>query len=138
MKKRFINVIKWFFIILGVLFFIQLLLLIGALKGAASFADASINVNNDKSSSLKLKPLQPIIKYAEDYQAKNGKYPEKIENVKINPNLYFKYEPSKDFNCYTITSKEKNGNLTKQYQHCLIKSEHSSSTSESFVEYTSK
>ena len=37
MKERFLNVLKWFFIILGVLFLMQILLVAGAFIGLSSF-----------------------------------------------------------------------------------------------------
>ena len=57
-----------------------------------------------------------------------------ISNLKLKKGLEYKYEPSKDGNCYTIKiNKDKQ---TKQYQRCLIQGENSNSTSESFVEYS--
>ena len=75
MKERFLNVIKWFFIVLGVLFLMQLLIVIGAFIGFSNFAKADINTFNNTNS--KIKDIQPIINYVEDYRIKNGKYPEK-------------------------------------------------------------
>ena len=133
MKERLTNVIKCFLMILGVLFLIQLILGIGAILGIVGFAHADLDfLNTDK----KLKPVQPIIKYVEDYRAQNGKYPEKVEGIKLKKNLEYKYETTKDGNCYTITIKSKKDNLKKQYQYCMLDGENSSSKSESYVEYS--
>lgn len=134
MKERLINIIKWFLIILGVIFLIQILIVLGAVIGISKFANSDMNIN--KNTSLKLKQMQPVINYAQDYYNKNGKYPVEIDNVKLNKNLEYKYETSKDLNCYTITTKDKKSNTTKQYQHCSTKSENSNSSSESYVEYS--
>ncbi len=133
MKERFLNVIKWFFIVLGVLFLMQLLIVIGAFIGFSNFAKADINTFNNTNS--KIKDIQPIINYVEDYRIKNGKYPEKVENIKTKKKLNYKYEISKDANCYTITTKKEKENLTSQYQHCQVTSENSNSSSESYVEF---
>ena len=132
MKKRLTNVIKWLLMVLGALFLLQLILVFGAVLGITSFANADLNfINSDK----KLKPVEPIIKYVEDYRTQNGKYPDKIQGVKLKKNLEYKYETTKDGNCYTITIKSKKDNLKKQYQYCSLDSENSSSKSESYVEY---
>lgn len=132
MKKRLTNVIKWLLMVLGALFLLQLILVFGAILGITSFANADLDfLNTDK----KLKPIDPIIKYVEDYRQKNGKYPENIEGIKLKKNLEYKYETTKDRNCYTITIKSKKDNLKKQYQYCSLDSENSSSKSESYVEY---
>ncbi len=133
MKERFLNVLKWFFIILGVLFLMQILLVAGAFIGLSSFAKADINTIGSKSP--KIKDIQPIINYVEDYQMQNGRYPEKVEKVKVKKGLDYKYEISKNANCYTITTKKEKENLTSQYQHCKVSSENSNSSSESYIEY---
>lgn len=133
MKKRLTNVIKWLLMILGILFLLQLILVFGAVLGITSFANADLDfLNTDK----KLKPVEPIIKYVEEYKAQNGKYPTNIEGIKLKKNLEYKYEINKDANCYTITIKSKKDNLKKQYQYCSLDSENSSSKSESYVEYS--
>lgn len=133
MKERLINVIKVFLMILGGLFLLQLLIGFGVVLGLVGFANADLDfLNTDK----KIKPVEPIIKYAEDYRIKNGKYPEKIEGVKLRKNLEYKYETTKDGNCYTITIKSKKDNLKKQYQYCMLDNEKASSKSESYVEYS--
>ena len=135
MKQRFINVLKWFFMILGALFLLQILLVLAITFGFTNFAHADLDfINTDK----KIKPIQPIIKYVEDYHSQNGKYPEKIENIKLKNGLDYTYETTKDGNCYTITIKSKKDNLTKQYQYCSVGTKNSSSKSESYIEYSSK
>ena len=133
MKERLTNVIKWFLMILGALFLIQILLVVGAILGVVGFANADLDfLNTDK----KLKPAEPIIKYVEDYRTKNGKYPDKLEGIKLKKGLEYKYETTKDGNCYTITIKSKDENLKKQYQYCMLDSENASSKSESYIEYS--
>jgi len=133
MKERLTNVIKWFLMILGALFLLQLILGLGVILGFVGFANADLDfLNTDK----KLKPVEPIIKYVEDYRAQNGKYPDKVEGIKLKKDLEYKYETTKDGNCYTITIKSKKDNLKKQYQYCSIDSKNASSKSESYVEYS--
>jgi len=133
MKERLINVIKWFFIILGVLFFVQLLLVLGAIVGINNFAKADFNVVGNQNQ--KIKEIQPIINYAENYRKENGKYPEKVENIKVKKNLNYKYEISKDGNCYTISTKTEKNNTTRQYQRCKVDSNNSASSTESYIEF---
>ncbi len=133
MKERFLTVLKWFFIVLGIIFFIQLLLILGAFIGIITFANSTFKMPENIN---KMKDIKPIINYVQDYQKENGKYPETIENIKLKKDLTYKYEPSKDFNCYTVTLKSKKENLTKQYQQCMVKTDNSTSSSESYVEFS--
>lgn len=133
MKKRLTNVIKWFLMVLGGLFLIQLILFFGAVLGITSFANADLNFSD---SSKKLKQFEPIIKYVEEYKANNGKYPEKLENIKFKKNLEYSYKTNEEANCYTITIKAKKDNLKKEYQYCSTDNENSSSKSESYFEYS--
>ena len=133
MKERFLTVLKWFFIVLGIIFFIQLLLILGAFIGIITFANSTFKMPENIN---KMKDIKPIINYVQDYQKENGKYPETIENIKLKKDLTYKYEPSKDFNCYTVTLKSKKKNLTKQYQQCMVKTDNSTSSSESYVEFS--
>ncbi len=136
MKERLLNVIKWILITLGVLFLLQILFVVGAVIGASNFAKTDTNIVN--SSKNKLKQIQSVIDYVEDYKNKNGKYPQTIQNVKVKNNVYYDYSTSDDFNCYTIKTKTKKDNMVQQYQHCSFKSEGSSSNSESYSEYSEK
>ncbi len=132
MNKRLINVIKWFLMILGGLFIIQLLLVFAVIYGFIGFSNADLNfINTDK----KIKPIEPIIKYVEDYRLKNGKYPEKIEGVKLKKDIDYKYDVSNNGNCYSIVINSKKDNSKKHYQYCQLNSQNSSSKSESYVEY---
>ena len=142
MKEKVLKALKVVLIIFGVLFLIQILIFLFMMIGIFSLSSAKtfdFNTSFDKDinklqSSSKPKEIQPIVDYVEDYQAKNKKYPEKLENVKVKDKLDYKYEVTKDGNCYTVTVKEKN--TTKQYQRCKISSDNSSSTSESYAEYS--
>ncbi len=132
MKERLLNVLKIFFIVLGVLFLLQILIGFGIVLGFVGFANADFDYV--KVDNKKLKNLQPIIKYAEEYKTQNGVYPQKIENVKVKKGFEYEYSTTNDKNCYTIKANLKD-NLVQEYQHCSINSQNSSSKSESYVEY---
>lgn len=135
MKERLFNVLKWFLIALGVLFLIQMLIMTGVFIGIRNFTEPNIT---SASNNKNLKDMQPIINYVENYMEKNNKYPQSIQNVKIKPDLYFKYEVNKDGNCYTITTNSKKDTISKQYQHCSIQDGNSKSSSESYIEFNKK
>lgn len=132
MEKRLLNVLKWFFISLGVLFF-ALIILIAALIFMANMFTID-TIPNIKPAKTNLKELQKIIDYAEDYKEQNGVYPQNIENIKENKNIKLDYSTYNNSNCYKIDFKNSKTNTTKQYQHCNIKKEGSTSTSESYSE----
>ncbi len=136
MKEKLFKALKIVLIIFGVLFLVQILFFCLIMSGLFSFASGkSFDFNMDKiQSPTKPKEIQPIVNYVEDYQLKNKKYPDNIENVKVKNNLDYKYEVTKDGNCYTVTVNAKN--KVQQYQHCKTSSSNSSSTSESYVEYS--
>ncbi|MBQ8634556.1 hypothetical protein IJ425_00195 [bacterium] len=132
MKERLFNVIKWFFIILGILFLFQLLIAFGLFLGIMGFVDEGIGViNYDK----RMKPMQHAIKYIENYRNQNGKYPQNIDGIKLKKNLEYKYETTKDSNCYVLIIKSKKDNFTKQYQHCFFNTENGASNTHSYSEY---
>lgn len=137
MKEKVLKTVKIVLIIFGVLFLLQILFFIAIYVSAISFSNFNSIEKFDFSSkqfSKKPKEMSSIINYVEDYQTKNNKYPENIEDVKIKKDLDYKYETTKDGNCYSITINKKE--KTKQYQHCKTSSNNSSSTSESYVEYS--
>ena len=127
MKERFLNFIKWFFIILGILFLIQLLILSGIFIGFSTIKEPDVKVEN-----VNLKEIQPIVDYADKYRKENNKYPENVD-VKIKKGEY-KYSTSNNSNCYQITYTHKN--TTKEYSCCMTSSENSNSKSESYSEVT--
>ena len=138
MKDRFLKVLKIFLMILGAIFLIQLLLLVGAIAGIVGFAKADFNfLDLDIDENKNLKPVMPIIEYVENYRKENGIYPSNIKDVKMkkNPNLYYNYETSNNDNCYTITIKSKNDKMIKKYQNCAVDDENSTSKSRSYIEY---
>ena len=143
MKEKLLKALKIILMIFGALFLIQILLFFLIMIGFNSLTsikaldfDKNFDKDFNKAAQVSSKPkeMNPIIKYAEDYYTQNNKYPEKLENVKVKDKLDYKYEVTKDYNCYTITIKE--NKTTKQYQHCKTLSDNASSTSESYVEYT--
>ena len=135
MKDKLLKALKIILIIFGILYLAQILLFLLIMTGLFSIGSTkTLDFDFNKvQSSTKPKEITPIINYVEDYQIKNNKYPEKLENVKTKKNLDYKYEISKDGNCYSIELNEKN--KVKQYQHCKTASDNSSATSESYVEY---
>ena len=134
MKERLKNVVKWFLITLGVLFLAQILILAGAVAGASKFAhaDRGIVIN----SKDRIKKIQPIIDYAEDFKKKNQKYPEKIENVEIKKDIEYEYSTSDNATCYNIKAKSKKDNVVQEYKRCSAKDDNSSSDLESYSEYS--
>ena len=130
MKAKLFNVLKWFFIILGVLFLSLIVLSFTFVAGIA-------NISNIKAPTFdtKLKEIMPIVEYVENYFEENNKYPDKIENVKIKKDITYKYETSNNNTCYTIKAKLKKEKLTKEYQHCSINSKNGVSNSESYIEF---
>ncbi len=138
MKERFLKVLKWFFIILGIIFFIQILFILLISAGFMAQEKMSFNkINNFSPSKNTYGKIQPIINYAEEYRNANDKYPDKIsDDVKVNKKLDYKYEVSKNGTCYTITVNKDKSDKFSQYQHCKDASENSSSSSESYIEYS--
>lgn len=148
MKERFLQVLKWFFIILGVIFFLQFLLIIGAILGIAGFANYDIKPFEAKNNNIK--PFNNIVKYLDEYKEENGEYPSDIKDIEDsdilkeinnNKNYDFEYKTSNDDNCYTITAKPKEKSkknlTTKEYGKCSSKTNGANSHSESYVEYSS-
>ena len=73
MKESFLKILKWFFIILGIIFFIQILLFLVLLFGFLTETKTNITKFNDFSpSKSSIKQIQSIINYAEEYKDKNG------------------------------------------------------------------
>lgn len=135
MKKRLINVVKWFFITLGVLFFIQFILILGAILGLVSFANFDFKAHETKTN---IKPFENVIKYLDKYSEENGKYPQNIDSIKTDKNYDFEYKTSNNDSCYVLSAKSKKTQMTKEYQKCSIKSDNSISTSQSYIEYSNK
>ena len=127
MKERFLNVLKWFFIILGVLFLIQMLILSGIFIGFNTIKEADI-----KPVDIKLKEIQPIVDYAENYRNEHKKYPDTVD-VKIKRGEY-KYETSNNAKCYEIEYTDKK--VKKEYGCCRENNDYSNSKSESFSQTT--
>lgn len=138
MKERCLKILKWFFIILGIIFFIQILFVF--FLSMNFFTQDKINFNRiNKLSSAKNtnSKIQPIINYVENYRDENNKYPDTISSdVKTDKKLDYKYEVSKNGTCYTITVNKDKQNKYTQYQHCKDTSANSSSSSESYIEYS--
>jgi len=135
MNERLKNVLKWFFITLGVLFLIQFLLILGAVLGLTHFADFNFKGYEVKTN---IKPFEKIIKHLDEYNEKNGKYPSDINSIKKDKNYDFEYKTTKDNSCYTLKAVSKKNSLTKEFNKCLIKSDGGVSQTQSFVEYSNK
>lgn len=133
MKERFINVLKIFFIILGVLFLMQILIFAGMLIGFKTFSEPKGAF--DKINKGKTKDLKQAIEYIENYKKSYSKYPETINDLKQkNKNMELKYSTSNDFNCYQLVAKYKD-KTTKKYEHCSTTSENNLNESESYYEF---
>ena len=130
MKERFLNFLKWFFIILGVLFFIMLLLLSGIFIGFNSVKEP--NFNDIKLENANLKEIQPVIDYAEKYRSENNKYPSEV-SIKLKKGEY-KYSVKNDSNCFEVEYNYKK--IQKNYGCCKMNSENSNSKEESYSQIT--
>ena len=137
MRERFLNVLKWAFIIMGILFFIQIIILVPFFMVFSPFPKMDDGMSiNFKPSEKGLKQIEPIINFLDDYQAKNNKYPDSIDkDIKANKNLNYTYEVSKDKNCYLITVNIKKNSHVRQYKYCKYGNKGSMSSSESYVEF---
>ena len=111
MKERINKIIKWFFIALGIIFFIQILVVATIYFVVKKFE--TIDINKLTPDIGKPKEFSKIINYAQDYYNKNGKYPENIDNIKKKKDLIYKYETTKDSKCYSITIKSEKNKITK-------------------------
>ena len=133
MQERLIKVLKALLIAFGVVFLLQVIFLTLIFIGIFKFSDfRDFDKFDFKMPQVTTHPkeITPIIEQAEKYRLENGKYPEKLENVKTKKE--FKYEATKDGNCYTVTMEDKG--KTKQYQECKLNSEGSSSISQNYIE----
>jgi len=138
MKERVLKVVKCFLIILGVLFLLQTILIIGAILGLIGFANFSDIDNFEiKKPENDIKEMAPVIKYVEKYYKENNTYPDNIEelisNKKLNKNYDYDYVLSKDKNCYSVEIKAKKSSKVKQYQECSTKSDNASSYSRVYM-----
>lgn len=134
MKERLLNIFKIIFIILGIIFFIILVLSFLATLGIAQLF--SFNNNFVGNNANKLKEIQPIINYAQNYFDENKQYPKELGEIKIKKDIDYRYETNPDNTCYVIVIKPKKVNKTQQYQRCTIKTNNANSISESYVEFS--
>ncbi len=131
MKERLINIIKWFLIILGILFLFQILLAFLAFFGLSKLDE----INFDSTKIIRPKEIQQVINYIEQYKKDNGSYPDNLDNLKKKKDFEYKYELSDDKKCYTVTIKSEKDNTTKQYQRCSSQKDNINSNSESYIEF---
>ncbi|MBR2068271.1 MAG: hypothetical protein IJ877_00780 [Candidatus Gastranaerophilales bacterium] len=129
MKNRFLNFVKWFFIVLGVLFLFEMLILSGIFMGFNSIKETEFK---PASNMAKLKEIRPVIDYAEKYKTENNSYPKSVD-VKLK-NGEYTYETMNNSNCFKIIYKNKN--VQKDYSKCSINTENSNSATESYSEIT--
>ena len=132
MKEKFLKFIKWFFIVLGILFFILLILLSGIIIAFNRMGDFSIKT--PKFENRFHGDMAKLIKYVKDYKEKNGNYPENIEGVNIKKDLNYEYKVFENGNCFSIDLNE--NNTQKQYKYCANGSDDSTFNGESYSEYT--
>lgn len=131
MKERLINVIKWFFIVLGVFYLIQVIFVSGAIVGLIGLAKIDLNKLENISNKHS---LNSIVSYIEDYKTKNNTYPQNLEGVKLNKKYTYNYELSKEGNCYTISETGKN-NIVREYRRCSSSTSNSNTNTQSYIEY---
>lgn len=132
MKERLINVLKWFFIALGILFFALIILIVCLIIIANTYKIGT--VADIKPAKPNLKEIQSVINFVEEYKKENGIYPDKAENIKQEKNTQLNYSTYNDSNCYKIEFKNSKTKTTKQYQHCIIEKDGSISNSENYSE----
>lgn len=136
MKERILNVLKWFFIALGVLFFAQIILFIGIVIFANTFKE--ITVPDIKPQKLNNAEIQKITSYVDEYKEEKGTYPENINNIKLKDNFEYTYKVSDNSNCYEIELKNKKVSSKINYQKCSISKDGAKSQSENYTEVTNK
>ena len=127
MNKKFLNVVKWIFIILGVLFLLQIILFTFVIAGINSFSKVKTTFDN------KPKEMMPIINYALKFKKEHGMFPKGLEGVKLKKDLKYNYEITNDQNCFRIVVEDKK--TVKQYQYCTVDTNNSNASSESYSEY---
>ena len=134
MKERFLNILKWFFIALGVLIFAQIVFFVMIIIFANTFRIDKVSDIKLKPQKYNLKQMEKIIEYAQNYRDENGKFPKTIQDIKMNKNFEYNYSTSHDYDCYKIELKNTKTNATKQYEYCSIQKDGLTSTSENFIE----
>lgn len=134
MKDRFLNVLKWFFIALGVLFFAQIVFFVAIIIFANTFRIDKVSDIKIEPQKYNIKEMEKIIDYAQNYKAENGKFPKVVEDIKLNKNLEYKYSTSNNDDCYKIELKNTKTKATKQYEYCSTQKDGLTSTSENFIE----
>ena len=136
MKERALNVLKWFFITLGVLFLAQIILFAGIMIYANTFK--TIKVPKVKSQKINNAQMQTIIDYVEKYKQEKGVYPENINDINLKNDTEYKYEVSDNSFCYKIELTKKNSNSKAVYQKCSVSKEGIVSQSENYTETNTK
>ena len=132
MKERILNVLKWFFIVLGILFFAQIILFIGIVIFANTFKEMTIP--DIKPQKLNNAEIQKITSYVDKYKEGNGTYPENIDSIKLKDNFEYTYKLSDNSNCYEIELKNKKISSKVNYQKCSISKDGAKSQSENYTE----
>ncbi len=130
MKERFLNFFKWFFIVLGVLFFIQLVIVSGLFVAFSSIKEPDFSSIDIKQENINIKEIQPVIDFVNKYREENNKYPDKVD-VKIKKGEYT-YKTTNNSNCYEINYEYKKVN--KNYGACTMSSNNSYSSSQTYSE----
>lgn len=133
MKERLVQVIKWFLIILGLLFLLQIVVISIALFGVSR-----LNVLELENMGIKKpKEIQSVINYIERYKLDNKTYPKNLENAKLNKDFEYSYELSDDNNCYTLEVKSNKNNKVQSYSKCDKSDKNSTTQKESYTLYKS-
>ena len=127
MKERAKNFIKWFFIVLGVLFFIQLLILSGIIIGFKTVEKSDFSFNTPMP-----KVMDDAIKYILEYKKENSKFPQDLDSFKTKKGYDYSYKLTDENNCFNLTISDKKS--VKSYRYCSFSDENTSSNSQNYSE----
>ncbi len=132
MKDRMLNFLKWFFIVLGILFLFQILILLGVFISFNSLTKINFKPIEIKQSNIQTKEIQPIIEYVENYRKENNKYPDSVD-IQIKKGEY-NYKTTENSNCYEINYQYKN--KKENFGACTMNSNNSSAISKVYSSYS--
>lgn len=131
MKERLIQVVKWFLIILGLLFLLQIIIVAMALFGVSKLSALEF----ENMSVKKPREVQSVINYIEKYKKENNMYPQNLDSAKLKKDFEYDYKLSDDKNCYTLEIKSNKNNKVQKYSKCDKTDENSTAFQESYSSY---
>lgn len=127
MQERLRNVIKWFFIILGILFLIQMFILSGILIGFKTADKSSLSFGGNTPKEMK-----EVVKYISEYRNEHSKFPDNLEGFKGKRGFDYSYKLSDKNNCYTVTITGKDS--VKSYKYCIYTDKNENASTQSYSE----